>query len=143
MKRFSSAFTSVAKNPTTRLLTIAGSLRHFSDAILVFFLPAFFMKTYPAYKLQYAALNALALTVCGFSSNLLAGIIGDKYEKRNPMTKGWITCLSCLLTVPLMAIITGSHGNFWVAMAANAAGIFCAGSYHSTAVTMIQNSVSS
>ena len=45
-----SSFSDVAKNPTTRLITAAGVMRHFSDAIIASFLPVFFLRTYPAFK---------------------------------------------------------------------------------------------
>ena len=118
-------------------------MRHFSDAIIASFLPVFFLRTYPAFKVQYSALNALILTVCGFTSNLFAGIIGDKLESKNPMVKGWITTLSSLLSVPLMFMATAGHGNFWISIASIAAYVLVSGGYHSTAVTMIENSVSS
>jgi hypothetical protein len=37
----------IYESPTTRLITAAAMLRHFSDAIIGSFGPAFFMKTYP------------------------------------------------------------------------------------------------
>ena len=133
----------MAKNPTTRLITAAGVMRHFSDAIIAAFLPVFFLRTYPQFKLQYSTLNAIILTVCGFVSNLMAGVIGDKFETRNPMTKGWITTLSSLFSIPFIFMATAGHGNFWVSIASIAAYVLVSGGYHSTAVTMIENSVTS
>ena len=88
-------------------------------------------------------LNALILTVCGFTANLLAGLIGDRFEKANPMIKGWITTLSSLLSVPLMFLACAGHGSFYTSICAIAAYVMVSGGYHSTAVTMIENSVSS
>lgn len=55
--------------------------------IVTAFVPVFFQKVFPAYKSQYALLNAAALVLFGFSSSLLGGIISDKYSKKNYMTK--------------------------------------------------------
>ena len=88
-------------------------------------------------------LNALILTFCGFASNLLAGVIGDKFEQSNPMIKGWITSMSCAISIPLICLACASHGNFYLSMAAIAGYVMVSGGYHSTAVTMIENSVSS
>ena len=143
MKRLSNSLAQVGKNKTTRLITAAGVMRHFSDAVIASFLPVFFLRTYPAFKAQYSLLNAMILTVCGFTSNLLAGVIGDRFEKRNPMIKGWITSLSSLLSVPIMFLATAGHGNFYISIASIAAYVLVSGGYHSTAVTMIENSVSS
>ena len=49
--------------------------------------PGFFVRTWPLYKSTFALCNAMALTVLGFSSALLGGMICDKYEKTNPMIK--------------------------------------------------------
>jgi hypothetical protein len=48
------SFGYIYSNPTTRLITAAGMLRHFSDAIIGSFGPAFFMKTYPNFKAEFA-----------------------------------------------------------------------------------------
>ena len=48
--KLSSSFSDVAKNPTTRLITAGGVMRHFSDAIIACFLPVFFLRTYPSFK---------------------------------------------------------------------------------------------
>lgn len=117
-------------------------LRHFSDAAVAGFLPLFFMRSYPAFKAQYSMLNAINLTVFGFVSNLAAGLIGDKFEKRHPMTKGWITSLSTFLAIPFITICCLPHGNFWISIASIAAYILISGGYHATAVTMIENTVS-
>ena len=116
-QKLGSSFSDVAKNPTTRLITAAGVMRHSSDAIIASFLPVFFLRTYPTFKAQYGVLNAMILTICGFSSNLLSGLIGDKFEQRNPMIKGWITTLSCALSVPLICLATAGHGNFYLSIA--------------------------
>ena len=74
---------------------------------------------------------------------MFAGLIGDRYAVKNPMVKGWITTLSCLASVPLIFLATAAHGNFWVSIASIAIYILVSGGYHSTAVTMITNTVGS
>lgn len=125
------------------MIAAGGVARHFSDAIIACYLPVFFLRTYPAFKAQYSLLNALILTCCGFTSNLLAGLIGDRFERSNPMIKGWITSLSSVLSVPLIVLACAGHGSFYVSISAIAAYIMVSGGYHSTAVTMIENSVTS
>jgi MFS family permease len=117
--------------------------RHFSDAAIASFLPIFFLRSYPAFRSNYSVLNALILTVFGFTSNLAAGLIGDRFEKTNPMVKGWITSLSTLFSIPFIILCCMGHGNFWISISAIAAYVLISGGYHSTAVTMIENTVSS
>lgn len=116
-------------------------MRHFSDAILGSFGPSYFMKTYPAFNAEFAYINALSLTILGFTSNLLAGIIGDKFERKYPMTKGYITTFSTLFSIPLVLLCCLNHGNFWLSTFALSMHILVSGGYHSTAITMVENSV--
>ena len=74
---------------------------------------------------------------------MTAGIIGDKFEKKHPMIRGWITVISCLMTPIFFFGVTAGHGNFWISIMASALAVLFAGCYHTTAVTMIQNSISS
>ena len=142
-QRFSSGFLDVVKNKTTKYILFGGMLRHFSDAAIAGFLPVYFLRSYPNFKAQYSMINAFSLTVFGFISNLMAGLIGDKFEKTNPMAKGWITCLSTLLSIPFIFLCCAPHGNFWISIISIAAYILVSGGYHATAVTMIENTVSS
>lgn len=72
-------------------------------------------------------------------SNLLSGLIGDRFEQSNPMIKGWITTLSTALSLPMMMLACAGKG-FYTSIFAIAAYVLISGGYHSTAVTMIENS---
>jgi hypothetical protein len=66
----------------------------------------------------------------------------DKLEKKNPMTKGYLTTISTMVSIPLIFLCCLGHGNFWLSTIALSTHILFSGGYHSTAVTMIENSVS-
>ena len=136
------SFLFIYSNPITRLITAAGMFRHFSDAIISSFAPAFFMKTYPLFKAEFAFTQVISLTFLGLASNLIAGIIGDKLERKYPMTKGYLTTLSTLISIPLIFLCCLGHGNFWISSIALSMHILFSGGYHSTAITMVENSVS-
>ena len=72
----------------------------------------------------------------------MSGIIGDKLERKNPMAKGYLTTLSTLISIPLILLCCLGHGNFWLSSIALSLHILFSGGYHSTAVTMVENSVS-
>lgn len=59
-------------------------------------------------------MNALALGVCGLVSNLLYGMIGDRFEGVNPRIKARVCQISVLLTIPIMALELANHGNYWI-----------------------------
>ena len=85
-------------------------------------------------------LNALILTFCGFTSNLITGIIGDKFEKRNNYkNKGAITAFSSLLPVPFICAALSGLLSFYPSMICMSLFVLLSGGYHATAVTMLEN----
>ena len=91
------------KNPVTANI-ITGLFLTTIGSSMFTYTPVFFVRTWPAYKSTFALLNAIALTVLGFSSALLGGMICDKYEERNPMIKAQVLMAGNLATIPLTAI---------------------------------------
>lgn len=83
-------------------------------------------------------LNALALTVFGFSSSLIGGILGDKLENKTMMIKSLIIIIGNTLSTPLLAAAVFTS-NFWVAMISCSLMILVSGAYYGPAVTMMQN----
>ena len=130
------------ENPVCRNVFYAGFLRTLGSMIVTCFVPVFFMKVFPTYKSQYAVINAAALTIFGFSSSLIGGILSDKFEKRSYLTKSRIIMGGHFLAVPLTALACYTS-NFWLAIACFAAKIFVSGSYYAPAITMMQNSTDS
>lgn len=103
------------------------------------FLPVFFGKNFPAFKAEYALLNAAALSICGFVASLSGGILSDKFEKKSYWTKAAICMFGCAMSVPLIALGTLSTANFYLSVACYAAKVLVSGTYSGPAITMIQN----
>jgi len=76
------------------------------------------------------------LTIFGFSSAIVGGILSDKFEKKSYLTKSRIIMAGHFLAVPLTAIACFTN-NFWIAIACFAAKIFVSGSYFAPAITMM------
>ena len=142
-QKFKQSAMEVLKNPTSKYLTLAGSLRKFGEMAITCFIPIFFLKTYPTNIKEYAYLNAMILSICGFTSNIMGGFLGDKLESFSPMAKGWICIVSSLLSIPAIALCCWGHGNFYLSMAAMSLYILVSGCYNSNAITMMQNTVKS
>ena len=96
---------------------------------------------FPAFKSQYAVLNAACLILCGFASSVIGGIICDRYEKKTYMAKSMVVIAGNIISVPLFAAICFS-GNFYFAILALALAILFSGSYLAPAITMMQSSTS-
>ena len=68
--------------------------------------PIFYLKTFPSYVNEYAMANAAALSIFGFASSLLGGLISDAFEKKNLMTKAWVCIIGSLSAFPLILFAT-------------------------------------
>lgn len=139
IKEVISAMVEMCKNPICANIFIAGFLRTMGSTVVTAYTPVFFGRVFPDFKQTYAFLNAIALTTCGFSSSILGGIISDKFEKKNYMTKSWIIMAGNILSIPLVAFGCWTS-NFYLAMLAFTLKIFVSGSYYAPAITMMQNS---
>ena len=65
----------------------------------------------------YSTLNALGLFMGGFGSNLLAGILSDKFEAKDSRTKALICTYMSMLAVPLLLIVFLVQESFALSMA--------------------------
>lgn len=118
---------------------MASSLRNFGGIIISSYLPVFFLRNFPAFKAEYAMLNALAQFVCGMTASLGGGILADKFEKKSYWTKAFICMTGCALAFPLIALGTLTTGNFYLSMLCQALMLLVSGTYSGPAITMIQN----
>ena len=125
--------------PCARNTLIASSLRNFGGMCVSSFLPVFFGKVFPAFKAEYALLNAAALSICGLLASIGGGVIADKFEKKSYMTKAFLCIFGCLLSVPLIALGTLQDSNFYLGVACYALKVLVSGTYSGPAITMIQN----
>lgn len=129
----------VLKLPCARNTLIASSLRNFGGMIVSSFLPVFFGRNFPAFKAEYAMLNAAALSICGLTASLAGGIIADKFEKKSYMTKALLCIQGCAISPFLIALGTLSTGNFYLSVLCYALKVLVSGTYSGPAITMIQN----
>lgn len=129
----------VFKLPCARNVLMASSLRNFGGMIVSSFLPVFFGKNFPAFKAEYALLNAAALSICGLVASLAGGILADKLEKKTKWAKAGICMTGCALSLPLIALGTLTTGNFYLSVLCYALKVLVSGTYSGPAITMIQN----
>ena len=103
-KSFLGQIKEMTDNPVCKNIFAAGFIRTIGSTIVTAYTPVFFLKNFPAFKSNYAFLNAIALICCGISSSLLGGIISDKFEKKSYMTKANIIMIGNVLSIPLVAV---------------------------------------
>lgn len=64
----------------------------------------------------YAVVNSVLLTIGGFSGNLLAGYIADKYELVNPRSKAFVATGASLINIPICLCLFLTQFSFSFAM---------------------------
>lgn len=82
-------------------------------------------------------MNALALAIGGFISNMAGGLLADKFENKSLMAKSYICILSSLTAFPLTALCCMVRGNFWVSMTAITMKTLLSSTFTSPAMTMM------
>ena len=128
-------------NKVAKWATLAGMFRYFETFSVLYFLPSFFMKVYPAYKVQYGLYNSLIIASLGFCSTLLGGLISDRFEKRNRLTKALVCMIGSGLAIPAIAACTLTTGSFYISLAAMAIKYLVSECWMSPAITMMQSTV--
>ena len=136
-EEFMESLTDVWKNPVAKWNTIAGMFRFFETFSIVYYLPTFMMKVYPAFKTQYGLYSALIVASCGFLSTVIGGLVSDKYEKKSRMTKALVCLLGGAFAIPAISICVLTTSNFWVSMAFMALKYLLSESWMSPAITMM------
>lgn len=102
------------KNKCTLWILIGGCLRFWQGMSLSYFCPRFF-NLYGKENL-YATMAAVSVLVGGFSSNMIAGFISDKYDNRWYKTKPTIAVVMSLIAVPIFMLCYLFTFNFYFSM---------------------------
>lgn len=134
------SFTDVLKAPVSRWATIGASLRYFGQFASDYYIPLFYMSTYPTMKKEFALCYSLINMCCGFMSSLGGGIIADKFGKGRPMMKSYICTGGSLLALPFFVSSVLITNNFWLSIGCTAMRFLLGEPFRSPSVTMIQNS---
>lgn len=122
------SFKALFNNPVNKFVISGAFIRIFGESIITYYLPVFFLKNFPYYKSQYSYINSAILLSAVFS-NILAGTIGDLFEKKNYRTKSFICMFGGLISFPLIAIATLQTNNFWLSMGCFSIMMFFSSSY--------------
>lgn len=137
-----SSFREILTNPVLRFSGLATACRTFANYAFDFYLPTFFMQTYPSFTNEFSILMSFIVVSCGVLSSLIGGFLADKYSKHNHLAYSWICVGGSLLAWPFftMAFLMPG-GNFWAAMACISMRYLLGECFWSPNVAMIQNSV--
>jgi len=127
------------KKKTTRYINIATMFKYLGEYAFLFFMPAYFQSVYPAMKVEFASANALSLSVLGFISAVMGGVISDKYGTKNHMTMAWVCIIGQVISIPFTLGMFLLTDNFWLAIGCLAVKYLFAESWLSPAITMMQN----
>jgi len=118
-------------------------MRFFGGYAIGFFLPKYFNSIYPDYIKPYSYGNAAVVSLCGFASSIIGGIVSDKYEKEGILFTKMYICLGSAVTGTItFALCTLIQSNFWFSLCMLALEYFCAENWIAPVISMIMNTVS-
>ena len=83
--QFKASLTDIWRSPTSRNVTIAGIFNYIGGFAMMYYMPSFFQRVYPSFQAEFASINALSLSILGFVSALLGGLISDRFSRKNPL----------------------------------------------------------
>ena len=139
--RYLGGFKAMATNKVCFYVTLAACFRYWQGYSIAYF----GLKFFADYDMNnvYGLLNGLSVMIGGFSSQLIAGMISDKYESQMPTIKPYI-CMG----MSLVGIVTASlcflfTFNFYFSMTFLFLNYLLAEGWMSPAVAMIQESTES
>ena len=106
-------------------------------------MPSYFGGIYPDDKANYAILNSVVVSFCGFVSALSGGVISDKGEKKGIyMSKAYICIFAGAAGIPMMMGCTLLQSNFYLSIGFLAMEYLVAECWVSPAITMVMNTIS-
>lgn len=109
-KRYLLGLAALVQNKCTLWCLLGGMCRFWQGYTISYYAIkffAFYLK--PA---EYGILNALCVLIGGFCSNMIGGIISDKYESVNYRTKSWVAVVMALFGVPVSLLLFLIDGSF-------------------------------
>ena len=62
-------------NVVCRNILLAGSLRSFGNMAISCYLPVFYQQVFPKYAVEYSLISASSLSILGFSSVVIGGLL--------------------------------------------------------------------
>lgn len=113
---FKNSLFNCIKNPQSKWITLAGSLRMVVMFAADYFLPLFFLLSFPEFKTQFSLLYGLISIVLGFTSVMSGGILADKLGAKNPAAYAKICQVASILGWPCMMICLLFSSNFYLSI---------------------------
>ena len=98
-EKFKNSFKNMWKNPVTRYCSLAGGCRLMVTFSCDYFLPLFFVLSYPGDKVKFSLIYGMMQMVLGFASSVTGGILSKKLGPKNYHK---ICMASALLPLPFL-----------------------------------------
>lgn len=132
-----SSLTEIMKTPISRWTTVGASMRYFGSFASDYYIPLFYLTTYPTRRTEFALAYSLINIICGFVSSLGGGIIADRFGEGRPMMKAWVCVGGSLLALPFFIGSVLITNNFGLSMACTAMRFLVGEPFRSPSVTML------
>jgi len=125
-------------NPVTRYCTLAAVSRFVSMYAIDYFLPAFFLLSYPSKRTTFSLAKCSITVVFGMLTSLTGGILADKYSKVSNKAYSYICIASSLFGIPSLCLSVLITNNFWLSLFGLSMRYLLSENFKSPNITMLQ-----
>ena len=81
--------------------------RFFGGYSIGFFSQSYFLQNYKAHKDEYSYINAIVISICGFTSAMVGGVLSDHYERKGYYKiKAYVCIFAGVAGIPTIALTT-------------------------------------
>lgn len=135
------SFKEIIINPVLRFSGLATMCRMFSQYAFDFYLPTYFMQTYPQFTNEFSVMMSIIVVSCGVMSSLIGGYLADKYSQKSDRAYSMICVIGSLMAIPFFTYAFLSGGNFWLCLLCVSMKYLLGECFWAPNIAMIQNSV--
>lgn len=134
--KYFGGFKAMFTNNVCFYTVLAASCRYWQGNVIAYYALSFFSD----YKMDslYGVLNGLSVMIGGFSSQIIAAQISDRYEKQIPKIKPYVCIVMSLLGIVTACLCFLFNFNFYFSMFFLFMEYLCSEGWMSPAVAMIQ-----
>jgi len=105
-----------------------------------YYIPAYFLGTYPQYRAQFSYVFAGIVACCGLISSIQGGVLSDKFKTKSHKAYSNIAIAGAAIAWPFQLVACLCTNNFWLAMGGTAGKYFFGENFWGPNIALISNS---
>ena len=125
------------RNPVTRFATFGTMFRFWGIFACDYYLPAYFLGTFPAYNNMFGLSMMFIAVLCGMTSVTSGGVLADKLVKKYPDVYPNLCMYGSLFAWPFFTLSVLMTNNFWFSIGLTALKYLIGENFWSPNITLV------